>query len=286
MSTFQRVLAIMLASVWLGLVCAPGGAAPPPLLLADDSRFPRITISWPVRESSRGGGGAGEQEITLRGVRPYRAPGDERPLGRNISAYVGLGGTRVHKGVGHPDGATVLVGFYKVNTRRPFFDSIADGAEVTVTLDQIYMNQEVLPRPQTALMHVQYMLSDLASCGLGVEAMSLYNTAEPDDPVLYTIEPGNARPGLFSGQWNGPGPRGHVTTEVAEDGAVSITWRFPYAALRHLQDPYQRGTPGGFFEPQHFHLELEVIASASPDAAPPPQEPAKPEPPVFSPDSP
>lgn len=291
MDSRRPTTACLLLAIWLAAVCA--GAAPAqsdrtqpavPLLLADDARHPRITVSWPTRDGDK---------VHLEGARPYRSPGDERPLGRNVSAYVALGGTRVDMGLGHPDAATIRVGFYKIDTRRPFFDRITDDGEITISLDQIVMSHPAIPLPDSALMHVQYMLSDLASCGLDPTARNLYNTASPADPLLEIVPPENTRPGILGGgptpsptpeptpeSTNDPAPnpdpdqrRGTVTAAVGEDGAVSFTIRFPYAILRHLQDPYQRTIPGSFFEPQHFHIEFQVIAAASPDAPPPPSAP-------------
>jgi hypothetical protein len=247
---------LCLVVLWSGCVRPVAAGGTPPLLLADDSRLPKVVISWPTREGG---------EVRLEGVRPYRSPGDKRLLGRNVEVYVALGGTRVDRGLGHPDGAAVRVGLYKREVRRPFFDTIADDAQVTITLENIHMNQPVIPRPVTGLMHLQYMLSDLTSCGLGEDARNLYNTADAADPLLRTVLESSVRPGSLTG--GGPG-RGTITTSVADDGAVTITWKFPYGLLRHLQDPYQRDTPGGFFEPQHFHVELELVSAASPTLPP------------------
>jgi hypothetical protein len=249
MSTCRGRFFLVLAC-WLGLVRGAVAGGTPPLLLADDSRTPHITVTWPTRDGG---------EIRLDGVRPYRSPGHKRSLGRNIDAYIALGGTRVDKGMGHPDGATLRVGLYKQDFRRPFFEKIADDAQVTMTLHKVFMNQPVVARPSTGLMHIQYMLSDLARCGLGDDARNLFNTADAADPLLATVLPNSARPGVLAGGGVG---RGTITSQVENDGSVTVTWTFPYGLLRHLQDPYQRDTPGGFFEPQHFHVEIEVVPLA------------------------
>jgi hypothetical protein len=242
---------VIVVACWLVLVRAAIVCGTPPLLLADDSRVPQVVVMWPTRDGG---------EVRLQGDRRYRSPGDKRPLGHNIDAYIALGGTRVDRGLGHPDGATLRVGLYKREVRRPFFDGIADKAMVTITLHKAFMNQPVVPRPSTGLMHVQYMLSDLTSCGLDEDARNLFNTADAADPLLATVLPNSARPGSLDG---GGVDRGEITTRVEEDGSVTVIWRFPYSLLRHIQDPYQRGTPGGFFEPQHFHVEIEVVSSES-----------------------
>lgn len=270
MNTFRTVVCTL---VTIGLVAAAlGWTSPPPLLLADDSRPPQVTIEWPTRAAAADPA-AGQGRIRIEGTRPYRSPADRQHLGHNIDVYVALGGTRLDMGLGHPDGASIRVGLYKRDYRRPFFHNLADDAQITITLERVFMNQQVVPQPRTALMHVQYMLSDLNSCGLGDDERNLFNTADAADPVLGNLPPANVRPGILSG-----GGRGHgeILTKLEPDGSLSITWRFPYAILRHLQDPYQRTDPGGFFEPQHFHVEIQVLSAASPAAAEEP-EASKPE---------
>jgi hypothetical protein len=245
------------------LVLAAGGplllaADPPRILLADDSRRARVTVSWPVRD-----GGVS----SIEGERPYRSPGDKTLLGKHIECFVALGGTRVDKGAGHPEGAVVRVGLYKTDPKKPFFEGLADGGAITIRIDGVYMNQPATPRPKTGLMHLRYMLGDLANCGISPDGRNLYITASPDDKVLGVVAKDSARPGAL----DGVGPEhGSVTAETGADGSISATFRFPYALLRHIKDPSQRTAPGGFFEPSHFHCEVELVpkdVAAAEDAA-------------------
>jgi hypothetical protein len=250
------MVARVIVPILLSLLASAAG--PPALLLADDSKEPRVSVVWPTR-----GGG----EIRLEGTLPYRSAGRQQRLGRNLDVYVALGGTRLERGLGHPDGATIRVGFSKREARRLLFDDLGDEAQITVVVDGIFMNQGVLPRLRTGLMHVQYATADLLSCGLGDEARNLYNTADAADPLLAGIPPENARAGILVIGGGGGERQGAISAEVLEDGSVRVMWVFPYALLKHIQDPYLRTNPGGFFEPQHFHLEIELLAESSTDEA-------------------
>jgi hypothetical protein len=234
-------------TVVLGAVSLLRATDPPKLLLADDSHPPRVTVSWPAR---------GGETVTLEGERPYRSPGDKTLLGKNIECYASLGGTRVDKGCGHPDGAVIRVGLYKVDARRPFFESMADGGTLTIRLEGVFMNQPAVPRPKTGFMHLRYMMSDLANCGISPDGRNLYITASPEDRVLKIVAKDSARPGALDG---GGADHGSVIAEQNADGSSTITFHVPYALLRHLKDPSQRVAPGGFFEPQHFHCEIEFL---------------------------
>lgn len=244
---FRGRWAAVLAGI--GLCFMAGGRAAfgqTSLLLADDTKRPRVTVSWPTREG---------KEVTLEGERPYRSPGDKSLLGKNIECYAALGGTRLDKGLANGKGAVVRVGLYKVDAGRPFFEDLADDAEITIKLERVYMNQPAVPRPKTGLMHLRYTLGDLKECGLGADARNLFVTVDPEDPIRAGVAADSGRFGALDG---GKG-HGRFTTVVAEDGAVSITLKFPYVLLRHIKDPYQRTNPGGFFEPPHFHIEMELL---------------------------
>ena len=153
---------------------AAGARAQPSILLADDSRDPHVKVSWPTRDG---------KTITIEGDRRYQSSAQKKDLGRGIDCYVALGGTRLNKGLGNARGAGVLVGLYKADTKKPFFENIAENAVITVTLDSVFMNQPVRPRPESVLMHVRYMLEDLVACGLSSNGRNLVNTADPDDPI-------------------------------------------------------------------------------------------------------
>ncbi len=256
-----------LTAGWAAPAGQPGDPPPkapdlPYILLANTDKLPRVTVSWPTEDGPA---------ISITGDRPYRSPLDREGMGRNISTYVALGGYRLERGAGNPKGAILRVGLYKIDIGKPFFDDIAHGSSITVTLAGVHMNQPVVPRPKTTVMHLKYTADDLTACGLGGQASSLFCTADPDDTLRGRITPDNGRLGSLDG---GP-DHGHVTLTTLEDGSVTMTAEIPYALLRHIKDPWLRSVPGTFLEPTHFHLEFEVLPTAVAAAldAPPPAEP-------------
>ncbi|MEX2217815.1 MAG: hypothetical protein WD749_03565 [Phycisphaerales bacterium] len=264
-------VALLWCGMLLALVVTAGPAEPPEMLLADDARPVRVAVGWPMRDGST---------ATLGGERRWRSAADKSLLGRNIECYAALGGTRLDKACGDRDGAVVLVGLYKVDTRRPFFEGMADDGAVNIRIDGVRMNQPAVARPVTGLVHVRYMLDDLASCGISADGRNLYITAAADDCIVNRVAADSVRPGGLRG---GAAGVGSVRAETGADGSVSIEFRIPYALLRHLKDPSRRVVPGGFFEPQHFHCEVELLPTAvaaaqdakeiSPDPAPAGREP-------------
>jgi hypothetical protein len=225
--------------------CQPAGE-PPKLLLADTTRVPVVTVNWPTRDG---------KTVALSGARGYKSAGDKVLLGKNVEAYVALGGTRLERSAGDPDGAVVRCGLYKVDANQLFFENLAENAEITIEVRGVVMNQPALPRPKTGLMHLRYMLGDLKACGIDPTGRNLFVTADPDDPLKASVKEGSGKFGMLDG---GPG-HGSVAGVVEEDGTITMRFRFPYHALRHTKDPYQRTNPGGFFEPQHFHVEMELL---------------------------
>lgn len=235
---------VFCAAAWGAGVGGEDGG--PNLLLVDDAKLPHVAISWPTK-----GGGV----KTLEADREYKSPGEKTYLGENLECFVALGGTRLDKGRGHPAGAIVRVGFYKKDPKELMFTEIADGAEISVRLAGVHFNQPVLPRPRTVLQHLKYMQADLESCGLGLEAMDQFNTMSETDDLAGKIVATNGRFGILDGREGG----GEVKVRREEDGSITLEARFPYKLLRHLQDPWQRELPGSFFEPSHFHFEVEVL---------------------------
>ncbi len=246
---------------WGFLVCAVAAAVrgqdkapekeqPPALVMADTTRTPRVTVQWETADG---------KTVKLEGDRDYKSPGDKTPLGKNIECYVALGGTRMDKGNADPHGATLRVGLYKKDAKELFFEDIKEGGQVTITLDHVWMNQPVEPRVKTGLMHERYMLSDLEACGLDANSRNLIVTVDPEDPLKKLVQEGS---GKFGGL-DGVGPEhGKAGARVEADGSLTIVFTFPYPLLRHTKDPYLRTKPGAFFEPQHFHVEMEVVAKA------------------------
>ncbi len=224
--------------------------------MADTASTPRVVVGWPT--------GAGA-EVKLEGERGYKSPADKSLLGRNVECYVAMGGTRLDKGFGDPHGAIVRVGLYKKDARLPFFEDIAEGGSITIRIDHVRMNQAVEAHTTSALMHERYSLTDLTSCGLDANARNLIITADPQDPIRARIQTESVRPGGLDG---GP-EHGKATATIEPDGSATITYTIPYALLRHIRDPNLRTKPGAFFEPQHFHVEMELVAAVQRPAAPP-----------------
>lgn len=225
---------------------APPGDRPP-ILLADTDVLPHVTVSWPTRDG---------KATLLEGDRAYQSPGQKQSMGGNMSSYVALGGSRLERGAGHPKGAIIRVGLYKEDGTRPLLENLADEPSITIRLTNVRMNQPVTPRPHTLVMHLKYTPDDLAACGLGGAAASLYLTADPDDNLRGKITADNGRLGVLDGSEPGDAK---ATFREEPDGTLSMEATVPYGLLRHVKDPWQRAIPGTFLEPTHFHLEFEVV---------------------------
>ncbi len=268
-----RHAAAMLAGLFLtGWLCAGAGsaaqpgtgngeAARPALLLADTAFRPRVTVSW---ETAAG------PPVRMSGERAYRSRGDRSALGPQVDVYLGLGGSRLDKCLGHPRGAIVRVGVSKQVPSELFFDGLAENGRITVELRGVRMNQPVEPDTGTALIHFRYMPTDLTYCGIDPDFCNLYLTAAADDPIAEAV-PNRGRFGVLDG---GPG-HGSAAARVESDGSVTMTFSFPYELLRHPRDPYLRATPGAFLEPEYFTVEMELLplgvvrAPLAPAGAPP-----------------
>jgi hypothetical protein len=263
----QLRIRVMFA-VWLALAAVVAGFAPmqpeagrnqpadPPamMLLADTARVPRVEVTWPVESGD---------DVRLAGDRTYTSPQGKQALGRNVSAYVAMGGTRLDRGASHPKGAVVRVGLYKTDPAKPFFEGIPDGAKLTVRLTNVAMNQPVRPWPATVVMHLKYSPDELAGCGLGGAANALFYTVSRTDTLNGKITPDNGRMGFLDGSHSDGGT---IDLRSEPDGSVSLVAVFPYALLRHMKDPWLRTAPGAFVEPNHFHIEFEVLPVAVADA--------------------
>jgi len=219
------------------------------LLLADDLKRPRISVSWPTKDG---------KSVTLEGTRPYRSPSDKSLLGKNIECYAAIGGTRLDKGLAEGRGAVVRVGLYKVDANKPFFENIAEDAIITIRVREVLMNQPAVPRPKTGMMHLRYTLGDLTACGLSPDSRNQFITVDPEDPIKEGVQVDSGRFGAL----DGAAGHGSMTAVVEPDGTITMELKCPYVLLRHINDPYQRSTPGGFFEPPHFHFEMELLPTA------------------------
>lgn len=238
--------AIGVAACLGALVAAGGWAALEPMFLVDDQKLPHVVISWPTTSG---------EPVRLEADRPYRSPNERTYLDKNIECFVALGGTRLDRGIGHPRGAILRVGFYKKDRTKPMFDDMAAGGEIEVTLSNVHFTGEPAVRHETAIQHIKFMPDDLAACGLGGEAIDLFNTVSPTDDLYGKITPGNGRLGGLDGAEG----HGSIETTVEADGSVTLRAKLPYAHLRHIKDPWRRAAPGTFTEPTHFHVEIEVL---------------------------
>jgi len=245
------LLALLLTGGAPPIPPAPTPAPAPPsaaLLLADFERAPRVVVSWTT--------GAGE-EVRLEGERPYSGDKDRAPLGLNIDCFVAVGGTRLSKGAGHPEGIIVRVGFYKRDPLRPFFDGIAADGRIRVELSGVRFNHAAAATPESVLQHLKFAPEQLEVCSLPTDARDQYNTASAADTLNERIRPGiDARLGALDA--SAP-DHGSATITTQSDASLTLVCEFPYALLRHLQDPWRSGVPGTFVEPVHFHIEFEAM---------------------------
>ena len=244
-------LALTAAAVRFEAAASPSAG---PLFLVDDTRRPRLSISWPLA----GGGTA-----TLEGERAYLAPKDRTPLGRNLSAYVALGGTRLEVGASDPGGAIVRAGFYKLDGNRWLFDDIAQGGAVTIQLTGVKFQRPAAARPASLVHHAKFddpnsVLGCAASTATSTRDSIIdhYNTADRSDTLNGRITPRNGRMGVLDAA-AGAGASATFTTEP--DGSITMTAVIPYTLFKHPDDPWLRSGPGDFVEPFHFHLEFEVL---------------------------
>ncbi|MEM7627968.1 MAG: hypothetical protein AAF356_00950 [Planctomycetota bacterium] len=237
----------------------------PFLLLVEDAIQPTVTVRWTTAQG---------ESIELAAPRPYAHDNDRTELGENLTAYAALGGSRISKNAGHPRGAVVRVGFYKLQPAKPLFRGIARDGIVEVTLTGIRFNQPVAPSPRSLVQHLKYDPEDLEACGLPGDAREQFNTQHPAETLNDRVRPGiDARLGLFAGpmptdiprladtdpQARPSEPLGETALTLADDGTIEMTARFAYPALRNIRDPWRSDIPGTFLEPIHFHLEFEVL---------------------------
>ena len=231
----------------------------PPMLLVDAEVHPTVRVSWTDRDN---------ESRSFIGTRPFGSDAERTPLGGNLEAFVAVGGTRLSKGAGHPRGAIVRVGFYKLDSGLPMFEGVTRDTTIEVALTGVTFNQPVDPSPASGVQHLKYAEEDLESCGLPGDAREQFNIASPVDDLNSRTQPGvDARLGVLSGD---EGSLGSIEVLERDDGTIDVIARFRYPALRNLRDPWMSDLPGTFLEPIHFHIEAEVL----PDGV----EPRKPTP--------
>jgi len=222
-----------------------------PILLADDTAVPHVRLSW-----MQGDGTRVEYELDLE----WTSQADRTVLGRNLEVFVALGGARLERGAGHPDGAIVRVGLFKTDRELLFFEDIAYGSSVEIELRNVVFNQTVTPESATLLQRLRYKVDDVLACGLTINQTEMFNLASSTDDMGGSILPEQVRYESLDSTGNGErtgGARAAVWLE--EDGSVSMDAVLPYGLFRHKGDPWALEVPGTFFEPFHFDIEFEVL---------------------------
>ncbi len=240
-----------MATASLGQASVPASSGMSPavssMFLVDDERVPHLSVSWTTNS-----GKVVEYEADL----PYAAPAERVPIGGNLRAFVAVGGTRLDKGVGHPDGIIIRVGLDKEDDQRLMFHDIAYGSFVEVELRNIAFISPGLPRPDSLLQHLKYNTDDILACGLPTDQADMYNLASLTDDLGGSIPRTRGRFGVL----NAASSPDAVTRLVVEpDGSVTMRVRFAYRLLRHQSDPWRLELPGTFFEPSHLHIEFEAV---------------------------
>lgn len=241
----------MSAQVFFALFFALAGSwlhRDPGLLLVDAEQKPHVRVSWL---------GADGIEHLHEADLNYAWDGDRTPIGSNLSAYAAAGGTRLLKGAGHPKGAIVRFGFYKVEEGLLFFDQVGAESIIDVQVSGIRMNQPAEPQVQSIVQHLKFSRDSLKSCRVPSDAWNLFNTVDPSETLNGRIRAGyDARPGALDGS---DASHGSAKSHVEADGSISMHVRIPYAMFRHIRDPWKHAIPGTFLEPIHFHVEMEIL---------------------------
>ena len=245
------LVALVLASLAMAPPVPPNPDPPAvvtSLLLPDMDTDPLIEVSWETLSGER---------IDLSGARPYTGDGGREPLGENIDAFAAVGGTRLSKSAGHPDGLSVRAGFYKSDPTAPFFRDIGEGGLVRVRFSGVRVNHPAAARVESIVQHLKFSLKDLETCAIPDDAFQQFNFYSETELLNGRTTPGvDARPGVLDGSEPGDG-RCEARTE--EDGSITLEIEFPYALLRHILDPWASEIPGTFVEPIHFHFEIELL---------------------------
>ena len=235
----------------------------PFLLMVDPDERPRLELAWQTNSGWRSCGGRFS----------YTSPMVREAVCENLTAFVALGGTRLDKQAGDPTGAIVRAGFYKADGGDLLLPDAAPGALVKLRLTGVRFNQPVRVRPTSVLSHLKYGAEALESCGAPRELADVYLTANPEDDLAGSLmDERGARLGYLrvSGsplrrpQAVGPvlvpeQTTGAATVRVERDGTVTLEAMWPYSAFRHVLGLYQDPAPGGFAEPDHFHVEFEAV---------------------------
>lgn len=254
---YTLLLVLSLFACW-GSWFQPSEVERPGLLLVDAEQKPHVSIGWTAAD--------GEARL-YEGDRAWSADFDRTALGGNIAAYAAVGGARLKTGSGHPEGAIIRVGFYKIDQGASFFDDIAEDGVVRVEMRGVRFNQPARPIPRTVLQHLKFAREALVSCRVPSDAWSLYNTADPGETLNGRARMGyDTRAGALAGRKPG---EGSVDASVEADGTITLWAEVPYALFKHIRDPWRRAIPGTFLEPMHFHVEVEVLPEGVAEGAEP-----------------
>lgn len=213
-------------------------------LVINDQFLPRVRVEWE---------GAGSKPVVIERELQYTAPAMRTYVGHNLEVFVALGGARLDRQAGHPDGAIVRVGLYKVDPAKPFFEGLERDSLIEVKVTNVVFDKPAVARRESGVQHIKYSPEGLAECGLSGAAFELYNTADPSDNLNGSITDENGRKGALV-----EGDSEFIVTQEP-DGSYTMVARLRYSMLRHILDPWQLTKPGTFLEPVHFHLEFEAI---------------------------
>ena len=239
----MRAIAILMVGLAACL-----GAGTGPLYLIDPSHVPHVKLGWTTADG---------EKVEMEADRPYASKYDRTHLGHNVDCFVAVGGTRIDKGVGHPKGIVVRVGFYKQDKKELFFEGLPADGSLHVELHNVLANQEGGPTPHTVIQHLSYVQEDIEACGLGRTSLDQFNTLDKREDLLGQLTEVNTRPGALDGDTE----KGHGSVKFVreEDGTLTLIAEIPYMLLRHIKDPWVRAEPGLFLEPYHFHIEFEML---------------------------
>lgn len=254
---YERILVkwvVLLVTIGLASAVEAGSG---PLLLADGTSVPRVSIAW-----TQGDGSQVEYSLDV----PLTSTSDRTVLGRNLEVFAALGGSRLERGAGHPDGAIVRVGLFKTDRDLMFFDDIANGSSVEIELRNVRFNQDVTPDAATLLQRLRYRVDDVEACGLTIDQTEMFNLASDHDDMGGSILPSQTRYSslvIESAASDGEAAQQDGAARswvwVEDDGSVSMDLVLPYRLLRHKGDPWALEVPGTFFEPFHFDVEFQVL---------------------------
>lgn len=214
-------------------------------LVIDDRFTPHVKVTWPGEDG---------KPVTLEADRKYTSPTERTPLGHNLECFVALGGARLDRQAGDPDGAIVRIGLYKRDPAKAMFEGLAENGVIELVLTNIVFDKPATAAAKSGVQHIKYSPEALVECGLGGSAFELFNTASPTDDLRGYITPENGRMGVL-----GVEEGSEFTVRQEADGSFTLVVRFPYALLRHVADPWKLDKPGTFLEPLHFHVEFEAV---------------------------